>query len=230
MSEPLVGWRVYKLARPHYLIDLGSRSVTEPRTPNVAFCPNNENHYAPEKDCMCGLWSFRTLQELVNQHYHSQGTVLAEVYSWGKVQVSERCYRAEYSYPKHLYLLDSALRPLQPWLQELFGVPVDGQRPTPFPTATYEDLSAGGGLTYQTNYQLYPTEEECWKFVLDQRVPLADRRAIRQHLMAKYREQETRYTKTLDRLQRELLTKRKQLKGVQDLRFQLNLLKQEWES
>jgi hypothetical protein len=129
-TEPLVAWRVWRL------MDFDRRGgieeqrlsayamSTEPWPPRKRFearCCTEGSHEAPWPDCTCGIWAVPN----ENGTDHLDGEVVGEVYLWGRVLEFERGYRAQYAYPKHLYVSradlssDSATE-----LARLYGVPV----------------------------------------------------------------------------------------------------------
>lgn len=70
-------------------------------------------HRAPAQDCSCGLYALDKPPDLwdlsteVFSHLATNGTVVVfgEVSLWGRVEVCENGYRAEYGYPKNLTLM-----------------------------------------------------------------------------------------------------------------------------
>lgn len=125
-SEPLVGWRCWfvlpeeGLLRPATLKGL----VWRPRQPCEAVCPD-EPHPPPDVGCKCGLWAVPhplLLSPAVD--YDLPGVVVVgEVALWGRVIEHARGWRAQFSYPRFLYVLaDDPL--LAATLRERYQVPV----------------------------------------------------------------------------------------------------------
>jgi hypothetical protein len=64
----------------------------------------------PIDNCQCGIYAFKTPYKLRKDNYLNQ-SLLGEVWLWGKVIEYTMGFRAEYAYPKALYLpsLDTML-------------------------------------------------------------------------------------------------------------------------
>lgn len=80
-------------------------------------------HEAPGWECNCGIWAFKSLDRLVavlGEHHYGKLPVLGTVNLWGKVIETENGFRAQYAYPKELWLVD----PGQERLGALYKVPV----------------------------------------------------------------------------------------------------------
>lgn len=67
------------------------------------------HEFAPSEGCSCGIYAAASLSELRTIVGAASVDVVGEVYLWGKVIKGERGYRAEYAYPKSLFLLDENL-------------------------------------------------------------------------------------------------------------------------
>ena len=131
-SECLVGWRGWNIYHPHFLVS--GNLVYEPRKRHEAKC--GVDHLAPDPGCTCGIYSFKTLEELKKQNYNNQ-KILGEVWLWGRVVEHASGYRSQYSYPKKFYFprenkpefassafnVDSAA--LAPYVSFLYGVPYE---------------------------------------------------------------------------------------------------------
>jgi hypothetical protein len=112
-KECLVGWRGWELAMPHYLTTGGAPiTVWMPGEATEAICRvfryrPNEEHSAdqriPADNCQCGIYAFKTPYKLRQDNYLNQ-SLLGEVWLWGKVIECTMGFRAEYAYPKALYL------------------------------------------------------------------------------------------------------------------------------
>jgi hypothetical protein len=84
--------------------------------------PEWDEHEAPLESCSCGIHAAKDLETL--QRVSGGGPVVGEVYLWGKVIPGENGYRAQYAYPKSLYLvsrndLDGELAPLSAYCEDV---------------------------------------------------------------------------------------------------------------
>jgi len=84
----------------------------------------------PGENCTCGFYSAKTLDHLMGMSYHQYDAeaggyfhVVGQVANWGKVVEGSQGWRAEKSYPVHLYVPYEAW-PLAKPLSENYGVPV----------------------------------------------------------------------------------------------------------
>lgn len=128
--EPIVGHRGWKLYAKGYKLTLVSRNgIHWPmRQKLVAFCKDNElRHIAPDEHCSleCGIYAYNHPTPGL-----STGIVHGEVYLWGTILMSDLGYRAEYAYPKSLYLVDNPdlkhrQEQIREQLEENYGVPVE---------------------------------------------------------------------------------------------------------
>jgi preprotein translocase subunit YajC len=62
----------------------------------------------PNFKCTCGVYAARTMEHL-NQCGYQKFGVHGEVYLWGRVVEHEHGWRAEFAYPKSLFLLPTAI-------------------------------------------------------------------------------------------------------------------------
>jgi hypothetical protein len=60
-------------------------------------------HDAPQEKCTCGIYAVKTLHHFRSAGYERYG-IHGEVYLWGTVVEHELGYRAQFAYPKNLYL------------------------------------------------------------------------------------------------------------------------------
>lgn len=112
--EPLIGWRAWAVE----MTRRGERSFSllpcatwksglkwEPGKALAAQCLRLGRHEAPESGCRCGYWAFRTLEDLlaVARELPDPG-VIGTVSLWGKVIAAERGYRAQFAYPRELFI------------------------------------------------------------------------------------------------------------------------------
>jgi hypothetical protein len=104
-TEPIVGTRIWNITWFRYrdgrteprLTSYSAGHIWSPRQRQVAFCTRGHAHESPWPDCECGLWAMRKHGPLP-----VSGSVIGEVYLWGRVIEFEDGYRAQYAYPKSL--------------------------------------------------------------------------------------------------------------------------------
>lgn len=111
MNEPIIAYRAWKVERDGLLKPIGwttNVSAWKPLEPEHAVCKSNSRtadeaeHKAPQKDCRCGLYAFKQIEDLI-QIAASPRLVLGRVAIWGRIVELEKGYRAEYAYPQVLY-------------------------------------------------------------------------------------------------------------------------------
>lgn len=114
MVECIVGWRAWMLSKTGLLESLGQNSVWPAKQMISAVCEASGRHPAPNWGCTCGIWAFKDVDKLVAAIGGSYaGTkVIGPVSLWGKVIETENGWRAEFAYPKELWLLDGSLEEL----------------------------------------------------------------------------------------------------------------------
>jgi hypothetical protein len=80
-------------------------------------------HGAPQMRCTCGVYGSKSLDHLRGTQYWQFGSVHGEVVIWGSVVEHEQGFRAQFAYPKTLYLpseiLPVTLREIQTRIQAL---------------------------------------------------------------------------------------------------------------
>lgn len=113
------------------------RSVTKrsyiwiPREVQEATCKKGTHSGgSPEERCTCGLYSAKDYDHLMSMSYHQYDgeldgfyTAVGEVANWGKVVEGTQGWRAQFSYPRVLYVPFEAWHLARP-LQEAYGIPV----------------------------------------------------------------------------------------------------------
>lgn len=116
----LTGWRAWSVD-DGYLASVGTDFKWQPKFPLRASC-EYKDHPAPEMDCSCGYWTFRTRGLLVEalKGYVHESAVIGPTAIWGRVIECENGYRSEYAYPNELWLLQGELE----YLGHVYGVPV----------------------------------------------------------------------------------------------------------
>ena len=81
-------------------------------------------HDAPDDDCSCGIYAF---DNLTHEDMQTNAQVYGEINMWGKVLLCETGFRAEYAYPKTLFVVNEASPKTAEWIAETlegeYGVP-----------------------------------------------------------------------------------------------------------
>src|ERR1039458_7150389 len=102
--SPIIGYRVWRWD------DAGLRSLNgKPWStcePLAAKCGAGKAHDAdevPQTDCTCGVYAAKNLEHLRQFGYEGRG-IHGEVYLWGTVVEHELGWRAQFAYPKSLFL------------------------------------------------------------------------------------------------------------------------------
>ncbi len=135
--EPIVAYRDFNVVR-----DFGSNIYLTSRNgftwpqfrPLEASCHKSlsakvnmiaetPRHDAPYDVCSCGIYAFDTLG---HSDLKTQCPVYGEVYLWGDVLICESGYRAQYAYPKTLFVMDNGTRwsqRIREDLEQSYGVP-----------------------------------------------------------------------------------------------------------
>jgi hypothetical protein len=139
---PEVGWRAWNLKRelPHFGNAPRLESATHaytwiPKVAARAYCPheeedeNGERNHVPGETCSCGFYSAKTLNHLRQLGYSNYDensewiTIVGELSLWGKVIEGSQGWRAEFAYPKRLFLPFEAWKLARP-IQKAYGVKV----------------------------------------------------------------------------------------------------------
>jgi hypothetical protein len=118
--EPVVGWRIWRIADEHGEIKLKSLFCEaewpslEPlearcEAPRLFWQRRSARHEAPECDCDCGIhaapWS--EIASVLNSGLPRSrlALVVGEVSLWGRVVEAQRGWRAAFAYPRRLSLI-----------------------------------------------------------------------------------------------------------------------------
>lgn len=134
---PILAYRAFNLLTPGYMGDVNHTHVYEPRKIWEASCHIGRirltsvpaEHMAPDAECSCGFYSYKTLELL--QENHNIEAVHAEVWIWGRVIEHEKGYRSQYMYVNKIWVLEEYWKPFVFGLAELYGVEAqEGERVT----------------------------------------------------------------------------------------------------
>jgi hypothetical protein len=151
-AEPVVAWRTWRVVRAPEGLRLGSvvyPTVWEPRHEVTCDCLATkrrlwplrrrvrEDHDPPEAACTCGIYASRDVA-LASRYafslgFEGRGTVarvIGLVALWGRVLACERGWRAQFAYPRRIYVLHRRNADERPFLDLAFalagyGVPVE---------------------------------------------------------------------------------------------------------
>jgi hypothetical protein len=104
LISPIIGHRVWRWDAA------GLRSLNgktwSPRHPLAAKCGAGNAHDAhdlPRLDCSCGVYAAKNIEHLRQLGYEGRG-IRGEVHLWGTVVEHELGWRAQFAYPKTLFL------------------------------------------------------------------------------------------------------------------------------
>lgn len=115
---PLIGWRGWNLTEDGHLRS-STRIISWPfRKPMVVDDPNWHRDESPN-----GIHAFILRRQLLGTGY--VGGIFGSVYLWGRVIEHEHGYRAEFAYPKELFVSPKTdpLKIMQ--IEHNYGVPVE---------------------------------------------------------------------------------------------------------
>lgn len=164
--EPLVGWRYWRLDREGLLRSLSgsTRYLWPPNRRFEAGCPvikrngidgryrfisgmRVDMHEAPGEMCRCGIYAARDLAHLRRQMLTGLGIkVVGEVSLWGKVIPGSKGLRAQYAYPRRLFVIQRTADWHQEKAVELlsaYGVSVEA---IPYREVGFNPLATVAGL------------------------------------------------------------------------------------
>ena len=121
-----VGWRGWNLFNPHYL-QSGNWiwPVKERLEAKCNHTEHRENETVPVVDCSCGIYAFKRPEQVREQNYNHQ-QVLGEVSLWGKVVECRDGWKAQYAYPRRLWVDGkSPMVRLAEYTAWTYGVPIE---------------------------------------------------------------------------------------------------------
>lgn len=225
LTEPVVGWRGYTFCHPHFLTC--SQTVIQPRERMEAICTVNFEHDAPMPGCSCGFYAFTTLQELVDQGYGYQN-FLAEVYLWGRIIEHEKGYRAQFCYPKTLYLPPYPTKAVvmnAEFIAWKYGVPFVRELMLPEKTVDYD--ASGTAITPKTRPPITLSFEDYWNAAFNDNLEVSVRRTARQRARQMVYMRQRALEKRVPALDRALTAAERELRATQTQMQALDGLKKE---
>jgi hypothetical protein len=100
------------------------------RQPLKAECMQVSTRYCctpPQKRCRCGIYAVHGPRQLLDTLYHERFQVVGEVSLWGKIVVARKGWRAEFAYPRRLFVISLDLKEAGRLADALsvYGVPVE---------------------------------------------------------------------------------------------------------
>ena len=145
--EPIIGWRYWRLeCERTRLASLTGRAEMWPVGRALeAVCRHakreagdvryqfvggykRSRHGAPEEGCTCGIYAAQDLRTLRAKMLFGLGLMVGEVSMWGKIITGTRGFRAQFAYPRRLYVVQRTAD----WDQSstinalgVYGVPVE---------------------------------------------------------------------------------------------------------
>ena len=124
----VIGWRGWRVRKDNGLVRLLSfAQFAEWPAREVFEATCGKSHEPPGARCSCGIYAARTLDHLREMGYVS-GAVFGQVSLWGTIVEGEQGWRAQYAYPRQLFLPHYDWRLVRP-LRELYGIPAKLKNP-----------------------------------------------------------------------------------------------------
>jgi hypothetical protein len=105
LAEPIVGWRVWRIAVDGELVSAYTPAGWPARAPIVARCYEHPGeHEAPDEQCVCGVYACDEAGAALFYAHRSGSAVVGRTKLWGRVVEHEAGWRAERSYPQAVYV------------------------------------------------------------------------------------------------------------------------------
>jgi hypothetical protein len=131
--EPLVGRRCWGLAETAdgiFICSGHSATIWPGDQPVEAAC--TRAHTSPGKSCSCGIYALAETEPWPYYSFEGPGyAVWGEVLLWGVVIKGDKGYRAQFAYPKTLYLAHKDYDFVAPLRESYRDVPVQLRNPYP---------------------------------------------------------------------------------------------------
>ena len=133
LIDPFVGWKGLLADDAGSLFSPAVPTAWPARKRLVAECNVNKSHKPPVKSCGCGIYAVKSFDDLKENGYNiweerafrgeSGVWVVARIALWGEVVEGLIGYRAQYAYPKKIYVPADKLK-LAALIRERYGVKV----------------------------------------------------------------------------------------------------------
>ena len=139
--SPIVGWRYWNLDEEGVLKSTVVEDHWEPKSPKAAICrplPGQLDHKhvphpSPHASCTCGCYAAKDLESLrrIVRFIYTNRLIVGEVSLWGRVIPAQHGFRAEFAYPKKLFVVPETFRDadqaieIAAGLGRLYGVETD---------------------------------------------------------------------------------------------------------
>jgi hypothetical protein len=122
-TEEFVGWRGWR-ASPEGLLEAivnPELAAWKPGEALEAKCVKGKRHPVPFMNCTCGFYATKTLEQLKENDYHTDG-VFGTVSIWGRTVKFTDGFRSQFAYPRELWVPYTMLHLVE--RLALYGVPV----------------------------------------------------------------------------------------------------------
>lgn len=125
--EAIIGWRSWAVSGGR-LTSLGFETRWPVGSELKARCSDmpNSQHRSPQQRCGCGIYALKSLKILRRSNYFGY-ECFGQVALWGRIIEGEDGYRAEFAYPKVIYVSYLNYKLVSPLA--VYGVPVKVMNP-----------------------------------------------------------------------------------------------------
>lgn len=123
--EAMVGWRSWRVKNGRLYSVAYKTQVWAVGKELHAECDQSCNR-SPGNNCGCGIYAVKSLALLKKSGYFGH-EAFGQVSLWGKVMEASEGFRAEFAYPKVIYVTYLNLRMVEPL--SVYGVPVKVTNP-----------------------------------------------------------------------------------------------------
>jgi hypothetical protein len=123
--EAIIGWRSWAVTGGR-LTSLSFENKWPVGKEMKAKCSERSAHHKnvhrpPQQRCGCGVYALKSLKILRNSHYFGY-ECFGQVSLWGRIIEGDDGYRAEFAYPKAIYVTYLNYKLVEPL--SVYGVPV----------------------------------------------------------------------------------------------------------
>ena len=129
-TEPILAYRDWKVVfsdeSGRYRLSSRNGAIWPPCQKLIAICRPYDLHDAPDESCSkeCGIYAWNEPQPILP----TDTSAFGEVYLWGEILIASRGYRAEFAYPKKIWLRNTGRRRLADMrlmLEEDYWIPIE---------------------------------------------------------------------------------------------------------